>query len=402
MRVALVELRRRPGRFAPAVIALLLLTVLLLMLGGLLDGLYNGSTGALRAQPGQLLTYSADAKLSVVRSRIDAATTAEVSAVAGVQQVGGLGTALLGAQVPGRSTEASVALFGYQIPPTGVPAPPAKLGDVYADTSLKAYGVKQGQTLLIGPRRYAVVVIGWVTDTNFLLQGGLWGNVETWRAALASARPDQVLAPGTYQVLTVVTRPGADPTEVAAAIDRATHGTTRTVTRAAAVNALPGIEQQRSTFNAIIYTTFLVAALVVALFFALLTLERLGMYAVFKALGRVQPPDLHPGGGPSRRHRRARLRGGRGAGLRRPGRHPAGGAAAAHLEPGRPGRDRPGRHVRARVGAVSAPRRPHRSRNRHRLRPGAHDCAATRQRPQVLPIRGRRHRGRGRRHPRGG
>ena len=102
MRVALVELRRRPGRFAPAVIALLLLTVLLLMLGGLLDGLYNGSTGALRAQPGQLLTYSADAKLSVVRSRIDAATTAEVSAVAGVQQVGGLGTALLGAQVPGR------------------------------------------------------------------------------------------------------------------------------------------------------------------------------------------------------------------------------------------------------------------------------------------------------------
>ena len=285
MRVALVELRRRPGRFAPAVIALLLLTVLLLMLGGLLDGLYNGSTGALRSQPGQLLTYSADAKLSVVRSRIDAATTAEVSAVAGVEQVGGLGTALLGAQVPGRKTEASVALFGYQIPPTGVPAPPAKLGDVYADTSLKAYGVKQGQTLLVGPRHDPVVVIGWVTDTNFLLQGGLWGNVETWRAALASARPDQVLAPGTYQVLTVVTRSGADPVEVAAAIDRATHGTTRTVTRAAAVNALPGIEQQRSTFNAIIYTTFLVAALVVALFFALLTLERLGMYAVFKALG---------------------------------------------------------------------------------------------------------------------
>ncbi len=93
------------------------------MLGGLLDGLYNGSTGALRSQPGQLLTFSADAKLSVVRSRIDTATTAEVSAVAGVEQVGGLGTALLGAEVPGRSAEASVALFGYQLPPTGVPAP---------------------------------------------------------------------------------------------------------------------------------------------------------------------------------------------------------------------------------------------------------------------------------------
>ena len=178
-----------------------------------------------------------------------------------------------------------MALFGYQIPPTGVPAPPAKRRRRLRRHQLEGLRGEQGQTLLVGPRHDPVVVIGWVSDTNFLLQGGLWGNVDTWRAALASARPDQVLAPGTFQVLTVVTRPGADPVEVAAAIDRATGGTTRTVTRAAAVNALPGIEQQRSTFNAIIYTTFLVAALVVALFFALLTLERLGMYAVFKALG---------------------------------------------------------------------------------------------------------------------
>ena len=39
MKVALLELRRRPWRFAPAVIALVLLTLLLLVLGGLLDGL---------------------------------------------------------------------------------------------------------------------------------------------------------------------------------------------------------------------------------------------------------------------------------------------------------------------------------------------------------------------------
>jgi putative ABC transport system permease protein len=72
---------------------------------------------------------------------------------------------------------------------------------------------------------------------------------------------------------------------VAAAIDAATGGKTQTVTRSFAVDSLPGIKQQRSTFNAIIDTTFFVAALVVALFFVLLTIERLGMYAVFKAIG---------------------------------------------------------------------------------------------------------------------
>ena len=72
---------------------------------------------------------------------------------------------------------------------------------------------------------------------------------------------------------------------MAAAIDVATGGKTQTVTRSFAVDSLPGIKQQRSTFNAIIDTTFLVAALVVALFFILLTIERVGMYAVFKAIG---------------------------------------------------------------------------------------------------------------------
>ncbi|MEI7593973.1 MAG: ABC transporter permease [Actinomycetes bacterium] len=285
MRIAFIELRRRPGRFAPAAIALVLLTLLLLVLGGLLDGLYNGSTGALRAQPGELLVYSSEAKLSLVRSRIGPKTIAEVQQVPGVNEVGGIGVGLLGAAVPGQAADASVALFGYELPPKGVPAPPSTLGEVYADRSLQAVGVAVGQSLLVGPQHYPVAVIGWVSDTNFLLQGGLWGNVDTWRAVVASARPDAVLAPGTFQALTVVTETGANPSEVAAAIDSATSATTRTVTRSEAVNSLPGIKEQRATFNSIIYTTFFVAALVVALFFALLTLERIGMYAVFKAMG---------------------------------------------------------------------------------------------------------------------
>ena len=158
MKVALLELRRRPGRFAPAVIALVLLTVLLLVLGGLLDGLYNGSTGALRAQPGELLTYSADAKLSLVRSRIDAATTAEVERVPGVEQVGGLGTALLGAKVPDQTDGGQRGAVRLRAAPRAVcPRRPQQAGDVYADRSLKAYGVKVGQTLLLGPERYPVI-----------------------------------------------------------------------------------------------------------------------------------------------------------------------------------------------------------------------------------------------------
>ena len=49
--------------------------------------------------------------------------------------------------------------------------------------------------------------------------------------------------------------------------------------------ALDVVQQQSSTFSGIIGVTFVVTLLVVALFFALLTLERVDLYAVLKALG---------------------------------------------------------------------------------------------------------------------
>ena len=130
----------------------MLLTVLLLVLGGLLDGLYGGFTGALRAQPGELVAYAADARLSMLRSRIDTATTAEVARTPGVRQVGGLGVALLGA-TGSDTTDTSVALFGYQRAPRGVPAPPPPTGEVCADTSVRACGPSAGRVLRLGRQR---------------------------------------------------------------------------------------------------------------------------------------------------------------------------------------------------------------------------------------------------------
>ena len=78
---------------------------------------------------------------------------------------------------------------------------------------------------------------------------------------------------------------GADLGDVAAAIDRSTESETETLTRAAAVRAIPGVEQQESTFGYIRIVTLGVALLVVGLFLSFVTLERAPLYAVMKALG---------------------------------------------------------------------------------------------------------------------
>ncbi|MFM7616878.1 MAG: FtsX-like permease family protein [Actinomycetes bacterium] len=286
MRLSLREMARRPGRFAVAVGMLTLLAVLLLLLGGLLDGLSTGSTGAVRAQEGELLTFSGASRNSFVRSQVSPRTRAVVEAVPGVRRTRGLGVTLVGARVQGRDTFENAAVWGYQGGVRGVPAPPPA-GEAWVDRRLEAAGAEVGDTLRLGPSGVPVRIRGFVSDTSYLLQAGVWVSPAEWRRVTAEVRPDRILAPGTFQVLSVATGPGTDPAAVATAIDRATapSGGTSTLTKAAAIDAIPGVKSQRGTFTFIINTTLLVAAVVVALFFALLTLERTALYGVLKAIG---------------------------------------------------------------------------------------------------------------------
>ncbi|MFN8024935.1 MAG: ABC transporter permease [Acidimicrobiia bacterium] len=288
MRLAIREMLRRPGRFMTAAVLLTLIAMLLMLLGGLLDGLILRATGAINAQRADLVVFSATAEKSFLRSRITPETRAQVAAVPGVESVGGIGVTQLGARVPGNGPRdlADVALFGYQQAPDGVPAPPPD-GEVWADSILKDNGVKVGQTLKLGPARSPVKVKGFVDDVSYSGAGSLWASPQTWREVQNANRPASSVAPGVFQALLVRTK--GDPSTVADAIDRATAktpgGATETVTRNEASDAIGGVKQQRSVFNQIIGVTLVIATVVVALFFALLTVERVGLYGVLKAIG---------------------------------------------------------------------------------------------------------------------
>ena len=287
MKLALTELRRRPGRFALAGTVLTLIAILLIFLGGLLDGLTAGSTGALRAQSADLFVFSANSRDSIVRSRIDPEVRREVEAADGGARVEGLGSVQLGARVPGRGPRDLVpmVLFGYSSSPPSFPGPAPPAGKAWADEVLKADGVRLGTVVRLGPARTPVEVAGFVEDSRYNGQGTLWGSLATWRGVLNENRPEARLGPGAVQVLVVEGSGGDGPEALANRIDRATDGATSSLTLDEAIAALPGVSAQEATFNQIIGLTVVIAILVVALFFALITVERIGLYGVLKALG---------------------------------------------------------------------------------------------------------------------
>lgn len=292
MRLALRELRRRPGRFATATVILTLIAALLMLLGGLLDGLLRGATSAVLAQPGQLIVYSSTSEDSFPRSRIDGATAATVADAQGVASSGGLGVVQLGARQSGGDERdlIDVVVIGSELglPATGGDGPGAPgPGEGIADATLRSEGLSEGDTIEVGPARTPIRIVGFLDDElEYSGQGTVWTDLATWRQALNENRPGAGVGDDVVQAMVIdIGSNDVAPEALAADIDEATDGATSTLTLDEAANAIGGVEQQRSTFNQIIGVTIVIAVIVVALFFVLLTVERIAMYGVLKAIG---------------------------------------------------------------------------------------------------------------------
>jgi putative ABC transport system permease protein len=230
-----------------------------------------------------VFVYSKDANDSFFRSRLDAATRDQVASVDGVSSVAGLSVTQLPVRAPGQAEPDDAAVFAYETANEQVPSPPPA-GQAYVDRAFGDTGVEVGGTLQLGPQRTPITVAGWVQDTTFSLQGGIWMDPATWSRVIEANVPAAVLAEGSSQAVLVTIAAGEEPRTVADRIAGQVPSVTA-LTKEAAILGIPGVADQRSVFTAIITVTFVVAGLVVALFFALLTLERVGLFGVLKAIG---------------------------------------------------------------------------------------------------------------------
>lgn len=282
--LALREIQRGKGRFAAIVSALSLIVFLVLVLGALADGLFFGATGAVRNTTATAYVFSDDAEGSLIRSRLDESDVATVAAAPGVTSAGPVGVLLTGGEGPDGPID--LAVFGIEPGAASTPTrlvegrlpEPGENGTLAADEALRQSGVEIGSTLSVGD--VSAEVVGFVSDSSYQLQPTVWTTVPTWRAMRDAVRPELRGQPTAVNAIAVEAPADANLAAIAATVPEST-----ALTATETGLAIPGVEQQSSTLNSIIYTTLAVAALVVALFFALLVLEKRELFAALKALG---------------------------------------------------------------------------------------------------------------------
>ena len=280
MRIGMKELLRQPSRFVSVGVALTLLVVLLTVLGGFLDGLELNQTGPYRAHDGRLLVFSEQSENLIQRSQLDQEQLDQLAAAAGVAAVGALNQS----QSTASGTDGEIVdivLFGYDLATDVLPEPPIE-GAVIAEALADRNDVVVGDTLLIGATSEPLTVAAIVAD---LSQGSptVWVATDRWREIIAAGNPAALLPAGSNQALVI--EPSPEHNLVDLAVELSNLDGVTAVSASEAIDSLPVVQQQSTTFRGIIAMTYVVTLLVVALFFALLTLERVGLYAVLKAPG---------------------------------------------------------------------------------------------------------------------
>lgn len=283
MRLGLAELRRSPGRFGAVAGAVGFIVFLALILAGLSDGLYLGSTGAYRTSSAQVFVFSQGSDFELSGSTIGTDTARAVGDVKGVEEVGRL--SVFNSTATSEGKDLQLSLVGAD--PVTMPAqllagrlPEDGSLEVLVDDQTRRRGVEVGSVISVtdGPD---LTVVGVARDAGFGA-ATVWAGHATFQQVRARVRPELSGLAGSSQALGIAAD-GTDPSLVMAAVDQVEG--VEAATPQQAIDALPAASQQKSTLSAIVNTTFVVAAIVVGLFFALVTLEKRGEFAVLKAIG---------------------------------------------------------------------------------------------------------------------
>ena len=277
--LALIEIRRRKLQFGFVTGVVTLIAYLIIMVTGLGLGLYDAAGTALLNLNGDHLAYAANSNLSVIRSRLTEADVAEVRALPAADRATPIGyvaavieyapdetdTAAIIGVVPGAFSEPAVVEGG---PLTG----PA---DILIDrTWARLADTRVGDTLAlpIGFETRDFTVAGIVDQGYFFFQPAMYVDIAAWRELNFPGDPAQ--------------RPAASLVLLQGRGLGGLRGEGwRIVTKQDGFNNIEGVQAQQSTVDALRYMGLLIGAMVIGVFFYVITLQKVSLLGILKAIG---------------------------------------------------------------------------------------------------------------------
>jgi putative ABC transport system permease protein len=280
------EIRHARLRTALIVAIITLVAWLVFLLSGLANGLATDNGASLEKMDAQGLVYEKDSRLYLHRSVMPMSTVDEVRAVEGVTDATPIGH--LTVTVTNGAGDERIDATILAIDPTsflsprvtsGVALAGAPAGGVVVDEDFKQYGIKVGDTLRVTPSGQEMTVAGFTSGQKYNHLPVIFMPIPQWQT-LKYATPAE--AGGIVDPISAVVVQGDDGvlSRIADTVPNV-----EVATKQAAIENLPGYSSEMGTVRTILVFLFVIAALVMAVFFYVITLQKTNQFGVLKAIG---------------------------------------------------------------------------------------------------------------------
>jgi hemin transport system permease protein len=292
------EMWRNRGRFFLVSLVIALITLLVIFLAGLAEGLGAGNKEYLSKLGGELVVYQDRADLTVSSSQLGRSILNKVRRTEGVADAGPVGTSAALIGYDGAPEPESVSLIGVE---PGRPGEPpvvdgeqlssirAKEAIIGRNVALRT-GLGVGDTLVVESTQgtvdelYPLQIVGVSDGQQYFLQPSVIVPLYTWDRIRPKGFVGNNSGELTFNVVNVAVENPLLADQVARQLE-ADINNIEVVDRVTAYENAPGYSEQQSTLNTQRAFTLLIGILVVGGFFQIQTLQKVGQVGMLKALG---------------------------------------------------------------------------------------------------------------------
>ena len=296
--LAFKEIWRNRGRFLLFSLVVALITVLVLFISALGEGLGSGNREYLEKLNADLIVYQDTARLSIAGSRIDCTKRRTIRAVEGVRDVGPVGFASAAIPMDDGIDPLDISLIGVEPGKPGEPPVVAGAGlarrsadeAVIDRTVALMTKVQVGGQLVVRTTQgaedefYALKVVGITDSRKYGLRPSVFVPIVAWD----KIRPKAVAGPGADDpACNVIAVQLEDPAQIEAMRQRLQSRVTgiEAIDRQTAYENTPGYTEQQSTLNTQNSFALLIGVLVIGGFFQIQTLQKVPQIGMLKAIG---------------------------------------------------------------------------------------------------------------------
>lgn len=299
--LAIKEIWRNRGRFLLFSMVIALITLLVLFVAALAEGLGSGNREYIAKLEAELIAYQDTSELTIPNSRIPAATLRTIRRLDGVHSAGPISFASATIPMPGRELT-NISLVGVEPGQPGEPSTSVGRGlgrrsadEAIIDRTVAAMtDLRPGDTLTIRTiqenveRFYDLKVVGLSDSRKYGLRPSVFVPQVTWDNIRPRAMLGTSIGELPYNVVAIkLNDPSQRDAMAQYIVDQV--GNVQVVDLMTAYRNTPGYSEQQSTLETQRTFALLIGVLVIGGFFQIQTLQKVALIGMLKAIGATNP-----------------------------------------------------------------------------------------------------------------